>query len=365
MHGQAPLTQRPPVASGLRTTLRALFDGWINSACTLVGLAVLVAIVVSLIDWALINAVWSARSDADCAAKGSGACWAVISDRYRIIFFGLYPYEQQWRSGVACGIALSGTCLSGLRAFWSITRLIALWAMVSTSFVALMHGGVFGLPVVATEQWGGFTLTVYLYASTVLLGFPMAVGLALLRRNGSGMAKGVAAVLVDGIRTLPSISILFIVAVLAPFVLPTWALPDKLTRLVLAFALVFACYEAEIVRAGLQTIPVGQDEAARALGLRYPGRVWLVLLPQGLKNTLPSSVNLFLSTFKETSIVAVIGFFEFTASAQAAYGNASWANAYLEVYLFVGLVYFLCTLGLASYGLWLERTMNVEAKRET
>lgn len=364
MAGQTLSAQRPPPESALLRTVRALFNGWTNSLFTLIGLAVLVAAAVSIVEWALLNAVWSATSDADCAAKGSGACWAVIRDRYRIIFFGLYPYEQQWRSAVACGIALSGICLSGLPTFWSVTRLPALWAAVTVSFIAFMHGGLFGLPVVATEQWGGLTLTVYLYASTVLLGFPLAVGLALLRRNRRGAAKHIAAILVDGIRTLPSISILFIVAVLAPFVLPSWALPDKLTRLVLAFALVFACYQAEVVRAGLQTIPIGQDEAARALGLRYPGRVWLVLLPQGLKNTLPSSVNLFLSTFKETSIVSVIGFFEFTASAQAAYGNAAWANAYLEVYLFVGLVYFLCTLGLASYGLWLERTVNVEPRRE-
>lgn len=352
----------PPQPGRLRTLVAALFKGWINCAATLLGLAALVAVGAALLDWLLIDAVWHATSDADCAAKGSGACWAVIADRHRIILFGLYPYEQQWRSALACCLALSGICLSGLPVLWRPARVLGLWGLVSAAFYALMHGGVAGLPVVATEQWGGFTLTIYLYASAVLLGFPVAVGLALMRRGQHKVAKGMAAGLVDGVRTLPTVSILFIVAVLAPFVLPPSVLPDKLSRVVLAFAMVFACYEAEIVRAGLQTIPLAQDEAGRALGLRFPARVWLILLPQGLKNTLPSSVNLFISTFKETSIIAVIGFFEFTASAQAAYGNAAWANAYLEVYLFVGLVYFLCTFALASYGAWLERRVNVGSR---
>jgi general L-amino acid transport system permease protein len=129
---------------------------------------------------------------------------------------------------------------------------------------------------------------------------------------------------------------------------------DKLWRVALAFAFVYGCYQSEIVRAGLQAIPPTQEEAAKALALGPWLRLRLVMLPQGLANGLPASINLLVATFKETSIVAIIGFFDFTASAQAAYGTAQWTNAYVEVYLFIGAVYFSCASAIAWLGHRLE-----------
>jgi general L-amino acid transport system permease protein len=341
-----------------QTIIGALFSGPVNTLATLLGMVLFALVLAACFNWAVVSAVWVASSDAQCAARGAGACWAVIHAQYRLILFGLYPYEDQWRPACACVLALGAIGLSFAPMCWRARRLLLLWSVTLCGFLILMHGGVLGLAVVSSERWGGFALTLFLYATAILLGFPCAVLLALMRRARSGWLRRPAALLVDGLRTLPTIAILFAVAVLAPFMLPPWLLGDKLTRLVVAFALIFACYEAEVLRAGLQGIPPGQDEAARALGVTYRPRVWLILLPQGVRNTFPSTVNLILSTFKETSVVAVIGFFDFTASAQAAYGNATWNNAYLEVYVFIGATYFVCTLALATVASWIERLLS-------
>jgi len=157
------------------------------------------------------------------------------------------------------------------------------------------------------------------------------------------------------------VMILFTVGVLAPLLIPGMFSGDKLWRVAIAFAFVYGCYQSEIVRAGLQAIPRQQEEAAKALALSKYLRLRLVLLPQALTNGLPATINLLVATFKETSIVAIIGFFDFTASAQTAYGNAEWANAYLEVYLFVGATYFLCATGLGWLGSRLERRLRERA----
>jgi general L-amino acid transport system permease protein len=211
-----------------------------------------------------------------------------------------------------------------------------------------------GMEWIPTDKWGGFALTLFMYVVGVVLGFPTGVVLALLRRNKRPAVAWIAGFVVDTIRTLPMVMILFSVGVLAPLLFPGQLSGDKLWRVGLAFAFVYGCYQSEIVRAGLQAIPHAQEEAAKALALSPYLRLRLVMLPQGLANGLPASVNLLVATFKETSIVAIIGFFDFTASAQAAYGTAAWSTAFMEVYLFVGAVYFGCASAIGWLGHRLE-----------
>ena len=223
-----------------------------------------------------------------------------------------------------------------------------------------MYGGVPGAPFVSTDRWGGLALTLFLYLIGIVTGLPCGVALALMRRSRHRALATSAAFVVDTVRTLPMVMILFTVGVLAPMVFPGGLAGDKLWRVAIAFGFAFGCYQSEIVRAGLQAIAVGQGEAAKALALSPYQRMRLVLLPQALTNGLPATVNLLVATFKETSIVAIIGYFDFAASAQAAYGNADWGGAYFEVYLFVAAVYF----GFASIIGWLghriERRLRVD-----
>ena len=125
------------------------------------------------------------------------------------------------------------------------------------------------------------------------------------------------------------------------------------------FALFFAVYQAEIIRGGIQSIPVGQDEAAKALGLSYWQRVRMIILPQAFRYALPPTINQIVTTFKETSLVVIVGFFEIMASGNAAYGTGEWTFAYVEVYAFIAMIYFAFVFTLSRYGAYLERVMRV------
>jgi len=134
---------------------------------------------------------------------------------------------------------------------------------------------------------------------------------------------------------------------------------EKLYRVIAGFALFFAVYQAEIIRGGIQSIPVGQDEAAKALGLSYWQRVRMIILPQAFRYALPPTINQIVTTFKETSLVVIVGFFEIMASGNAAYGTGEWTFAYVEVYAFIAMIYFAFVFTLSRYGAYLERVMRV------
>ncbi|MGA0569518.1 amino acid ABC transporter permease [Variovorax sp. VNK109] len=311
----------------------------------------------NLIQWGVVNASWSVTSASQC--NPDGACWAVIRARYHLLFFGLYPIEEQWRAALACVAALGAIGLTAWPRLWHMRTVGLLFLCTAGLIYALLRGGVPSvMPYVPTDKWGGFALTIFLYVFGVVLGFPIGVALALLRRHRSRAVSGVTAFVVDTMRTLPMVMVLFTVGVLVPMVAPEWLTGDKLWRVTLAFAFVYGCYQSEIVRAGLQSIPRTQEDAAKALALSPYLRLRLVLLPQGLTNGLPATVNLLVATFKETSIVAIIGFFDFTAASQAAYGNADWTNAYLEVYLVVAMCYFTCASAVGWLGHRVEKNLR-------
>lgn len=310
------------------------------------------------VNWAFLNAVWSAEDAALCQ-EAKGACWSVIDARHRLILFGLYPYELHWRSTLACAAIIATVVFSCLPFFWTARRLTSLWVAGFAIYYALMEGSLIGLQQVTTDQWGGLSLTLFLFSSVVLIGMPLGLGLALARRSRlPAISRGVA-VLIDFIRSLPLLTTLFTAAVVVPILLPSWLQGDKIWRVILAFALFFACYQAEVFRGGFQAVHKGQTEAGRALGLRPWQILSLVLLPQVFRHALPGTINMVVLTFKETAIVIIIGLFDILASANAAFGTGEWAPYYMEVYAFVGLIYWAFIFSLGQYGAYLERRMAV------
>jgi general L-amino acid transport system permease protein len=273
--------------------------------------------------------------------------------------FGLYPVEEQWHAALACTVVIGTFVLLQWSGMWKLRRVLAAMGFAGLAFLVLMYGALPGMAWVPTDKWGGFALTLFMYMCGVVVGFPTGIGLALLRRSKQPAVAWISGFVVDTVRTLPMVMILFAVGVLTPMLFAGALSGDKLWRVALAFAFVYGCYQSEIVRAGLQAIPHTQEEAAQALALSPYLQLRLVMLPQGLTNGLPASVNLLVATFKETSIVAIIGFFDFTASAQAAYGTAAWATAYVEVYLFIGAVYFGCASAIGWLGHRLEQRLRV------
>ncbi|MBV2143413.1 amino acid ABC transporter permease [Falsochrobactrum sp. TDYN1] len=334
------------------------FSSISSSIVTIVGAALIAWLVYVVGSWAFINSVWTSPTAQACQSV-SGACWSVIYARAQIILFGLYPFDEHWRSAAACIVVVVVVFLSCFPVFWTALRLSMVWIAGAAIFFTLMHGGILGLSVVPTDRWGGLSLTVYIFASVCLIGMPASVMLALARQSRLPVVRKLAALLIDLVRSLPLLAILFSAALIIPFALPEWLQGDKLTRVIVAFALFFACYQAENIRAGMQILPAGQEEAAKALGLNYWQRTSRIILPQAFRNSLPPMINQFVMTFKDTSVITIVGFFDVLASAQAAFGTAEWAPYYIEVYVFVGFIYFVFIFSLSRYGAYLEKRMRI------
>jgi len=350
--------QRPPPAPFLTSVRKSLFASPLDCLVSLACAILFGALIYYVVDWAFLSSIWAAEDEPLCK-EATGACWSVIDARHRIIFFGLFPFEEHWRSTLACVVMIATIVASCVPWFWSAFKLSALWIAGFATFYILMHGGLFGLSVITPERWGGLALTIFIFAAVSIIGMPLSILLALGRRSKLPVIAKLFGLFIDFFRSLPLLTILFTAAVITPFVLPGWLQGDKLYRVIFGFALFFAAYQAENIRAGLQSLPAGQDEAGLTLGLSYWQRVSRIQLPQAFRNSLPAIVNQFVITFKETSIVTIVGFFEILASGSAAFGTGKWTVHYIEVYVFIGAIYFIFVFSLSRYGAYLERKLRV------
>jgi general L-amino acid transport system permease protein len=339
---------------GLRARyFRNAWDATVSTVC----LALIAYLAIRFFQWAVLDGVWNAKSAAECSSRGTGACWAVLPARWRLILFGVYPFEQQWRPALGSLVLLVAAVLTCMPRFWTILRIVVLWLASFLTFLVLMRGGMLGLSSISTENWGGLALTMFLFASLMVLGMPLATLLALARQYGPRWLRIAVGVLIDLVRSVPLIAIMFGASLVIPLILPGWLSGDKLFRVILGFAVFFGAYQAELLRGGFQAIDKGQIEAAKALGMRAWQYQLTILIPQAFRITMPQTVNQAVAGFKDTSYVAIVGFFDMTASASAALGTGDWALAFLEVYIVVGLVYFAFAYSLSRYGAYLERRM--------
>ena len=170
-----PIAPRPaPVdTEGFVAWVRKnLFGSAGNALTTVVLLAAFAWWLPHALDWLLARAVWVANADACQAARGHGACWGVIAEKYRVILFGRYPLDQQWRPELATAAMLGLVVASCTRAFWK-PWLVLLWVAVLACFFVLMGGGLFGLSKVETDRWGGLPLTIMLATLAIVFFSPM------------------------------------------------------------------------------------------------------------------------------------------------------------------------------------------------
>jgi general L-amino acid transport system permease protein len=185
--------------------------------------------------------------------------------------------------------------------------------------------------------------------------YPLAILLALGRRSRLPLAALVLPALIECVRGVPLISLLFMAAIMLPLFLPEGLTLDRLARVLVAYTLFTAAYMAEVVRGGLQAISRGQYEAAEALGLSWGQRMRQVILPQALSITIPAQVNTFIGLFKDTTLVVVIGVFDFFTTLRAALGDPQWLGFPTEAYVFAAGVYFLLCFAMSRYSQRLER----------
>jgi general L-amino acid transport system permease protein len=246
---------------------------------------------------------------------------------------------------------------------WWQPRLAWAWLAGLALSAVLMWGGVFGLSYVENARWGGLPLTLMLATFGVGLAFPLGVLLALGRRSRLPAIKAMSVAYIELIRGVPLISLLFMSSVMLPLFLPAGMNIDKLLRAQVAIVLFAAAYIAEVVRGGLQAIPKGQFEGAASIGLSYWQEMRLVILPQALRIVIPPLVSLFLSVFKDTSLVVVIGIFDLTQSTKAALADAAWRGFAVEAYVFVSLIYFVFCYAISRYSRGLEARLASERAR--
>lgn len=341
--------------------LRALVGTPLNAVLTLLIGWFLVMAVPAVVDWALLSATFTAPDAATCRAV-SGACWAFIAEKHRLILFGLYPYDEQWRPLVA-SVVLIALVVATCRPTWWGRRLGLAWIGGLAVSALLMWGGVLGLSYVENTRWGGLPLTLMLATFGVGLAFPLGVLLALGRRSHLPAIKALCTAYIELIRGVPLISLLFMSSVMLPLFLPPgWGI-DKLLRAQMALVLFAAAYIAEVVRGGLQAIPRGQLEGAASIGLGYWQQMRLVVLPQALRIVIPPLVGLFISVFKDTSLVVVIGIFDLTQSTKAAMADAAWRGFSLEAYVFVSAIYFVFCYAISRYSRNLEARLDAGRTR--
>lgn len=308
----------PPLAA--RGWIGRLREGYLasvpNALATLACLALLAFVVPRILRWAVLDAVWYAPGGEACWGA-AGACWAVVAEKHRVILFGVYPYAEQWRPALAAGLLVAMSGLSVLRPVPPRLKLAG-WAVAGIAAPTLMHGGVLGLSRVGTDLWGGLPLTLVIFVGTVAGGLPLAVLLALGRRSELAILRGLCVALIEVVRGIPLLAVLFVASLVFPLFVPERLTLDKLLRAEVGMVLFFAAYAAEIVRGGLQSIPAGQGEAAAALGLRYWPRTWTVILPQALAAVVPPLVGDMIRAFKNTSFVSILGLFDMLGATKAA-----------------------------------------------
>ena len=208
---------------------------------------------------------------------------------------------------------------------------------------------------------GGLSLTILLSGAALLLAMPLGLLLGIARVSPFRAVRWPATALVQVVRAVPLLLVVFWAYFFLPAV--TGVKTGQATTMLMTLVLFDAVYLAEIVAAGIRALPKGQMESARSLGLGYFGALRLVLLPQALKNVLPSLVNQLVSTIKATSLGYIIGLSE--VSFIATQVNTLVFTKAVEVYIILALTYFVLCFGLSRLAFMLERRLGRRSSQQS
>jgi len=221
----------------------------------------------------------------------------------------------------------------------------------------LLHGfELIGMPLVDTVLWGGVLVTVVVASVGIVLSLPLGILLALGRRSRMPTVKLFSVMFIEFVRGVPLITVLFMASVMLPLFVPEALEPDKLLRALIGIALFASAYMAEVVRAGLQAIPKGQFEGAMAVGLGYWQMMRLIILPQALKITIPNIVNTYIGLFKDTTLVFIVGIFDFLRTIEVARIDPKWATPVTSTtgYVVAAVFYLVFCYGMSRYARAME-----------
>jgi general L-amino acid transport system permease protein len=370
-----------------------LFSSWYNTILTLLSLLLLYWIGSGLIRWILFQAQWQ-----------------VLDANLRLFFVGRYPVKYLWRTWATLGVIVglggfsrgllaqnastlfnrpiliilalvAATCVAiaipvgtqsslillGMLVLLAITAIIGkqlgkiipqlinslplLWILAFFLNLWLL----LGISTVKLDNLSGLILTVLVAVASIVLCFPIGVLLALGRQSHLPIIRWLSIAYIEIIRGLPLIGILFMAQVMLPLILPSDVRPDRVVRAIAGLTVFSSAYLAENVRGGLQSIPRGQTEAAKALGLNSILTLVFIILPQAIKAVIPSIVGQFISLFKDTSLLAIVGLVDLLGISQSILANPKFLGRYGEVYLFIAAIYWICCYSMSLASKKLER----------
>jgi general L-amino acid transport system permease protein len=402
----------------LRWLRENLFSTWYNTLLTAASVWLAWVVLSGLFAWAVRDAVWSggsaacqqARQLAQSEGRPWGACWAVIPANIKLLMAGTYPPGELWRIWVSVYLAAllvgasagvwrgllretaiaigAGALVLALLPFSTVERLwiggIALalfvpmgifwkaralrairwavgagWLVLPVIVLILISGLPPWLPRVETTQWGGLLLTVILAVVGIVASFPLGVLLALGRQSELPVIRWFSILYIEVVRGVPLVTVIFMASLVLPLFLPGNLRIDQAVRALVAFTLFTAAYIAENVRGGLQAIPRGQIEAARALGLHGWLITLFIVLPQALRAVIPANVGQFISLFKDTSLVFVAALLDLFNMGRSILANPEWLGFDGEMVLFIAFVYWVCTYSMAYLSRRLEKILGV------
>ncbi len=328
-----------------------LFSSKLNSLLTVAALFFLWKTLPPLISWTITDATWTFSSE-PCSSEKTGACWTFIFVKFRVLMVGLYPQEFLWRPILSFAIFVFVCALTTLRILQ--TRfLIMLWFILPLPLFFLINGGM-GLETIDQSLWGGLMLSTGLAAIGIIMSIPVGIMLALGRRSNLIVVKSICIGIIECIRGVPLITILFMASVMLPVFLPRGMNINNLLRVQIGIILFSSAYIAEVVRGGLQAVPQGQIEAADSLGLKSWMVTWLIVLPQALRYVIPSLIGRCVALFKDTSLVIIVGLLDFLGMIKASAQDPEWLGYDVEAYVFCALIYWIICFSMSQYGKSIE-----------
>lgn len=387
-----PATESPTPWNWAR---KNLFSTWYNTIFTIVCLIVSFQTIRGIIVWATTKAQWR-----------------VLEANLPLFFVGRFPSESYWRLWIVTGIIslLAGLTWGNIQRqerLWSPPLLIllgvavvgavispiaftsrlyllgniiiaatsyfaarqinpkimgwmpAVWALSFPVILWLIKGGL-GLTEVSTNDWGGLVLTLFLAVISIVLSFPLGILLALGRQSSLPVVKLLSTLYIEIIRGLPLIGILFLGQVMLQlFLPPEYPKLDRVIRAIAGLTLFSAAYLAENVRGGLQAVPRGQIEAARAIGLNTPLLTILIVLPQALRTVIPAIGGQFIGLFMDTSLLSLFGMLELVGISRSVLANPSYIGRYAEVYIFIAIIYWIFCYSMSLASRKIEQTLEI------
>jgi general L-amino acid transport system permease protein len=377
---------------------RNLFNNWFNSVLTLLALGSIYFIGRALLEWAFFT-----------------ADWRPVTHNPLLYLVGQYPRDQLWRVGaslllvsfltgmswgrwkgimrsfamlLAAGLAVLGIIpaggqmgslavrlfflinvpfiflgfLLGSRKFVTDRWVLGGWLFSFLVIPFLLRGTGEGtvLPTVETSLWGGLLVTLILAVGGILLSFPLGVLLALGRRSSLPVIKIFSIGFIEGIRGVPLVTILFMSSIILALFLPPELRIDRLVRALIGMTIFSAAYTAENVRGGLQAVPAGQIEAAKAVGLNNFQTTFLIVLPQALRAVIPAIVGQFISLFKDTTLVIIVAINELLNIGKSILqSDVEFLQLQLEVFIFVAAVFWVLSYLMSFASRRLETALGV------